>query len=83
MSNPLHKNKVIQFIKRYPNSEDFSLTTGNQPLTESSNNTFKPGCSVGLSGKAGNPDNFNDLIDMWVADGLVRNNINPYGLMRL
>ncbi|XZF63856.1 MAG: hypothetical protein ACSI46_03720 [Gloeotrichia echinulata DVL01] len=83
MSNPLHKNKVIQFIKRYPNSEDFSLTTGNQPLTESSNNTFKPGCSVGLSGKAGNPENFNDLIDMWVAGGLVRNNINPYGLMRL
>ncbi|MEH2053790.1 hypothetical protein [Nostoc sp.] len=84
MANPLHKNKVIQFIKRYPNSEDFILTTGNTPLSNGNTTTsFTPGCSVGLSNQAGNPSNFNDLIDMWVAGGLVRNNINPFGLMRL
>jgi hypothetical protein len=83
MANPLHKNKVIQFIKRYPNTEEFVLTTGNTPLSQGSPNSFTPGCNVGLSGQPGNPTNFNDLIDMWVAGGLVRNNINPSGLMRL
>jgi hypothetical protein len=83
MSNPLHKNKVVQFIKRYPNSEEFVLTTGNTPLSQGSANSFNPGCTVGLAGQSGNPTNFNDLIDMWVAGGLVRNNINPFGLMRL
>ncbi|MBN3962248.1 hypothetical protein [Nostoc sp. NMS8] len=84
MANPLHKNKVIQFIERYPNSDNFTLTTGNTPLSNGTTTTsFTPGCSVGLSNQAGNPANFNNLIDMWVAGGLVRNNINPFGLMRL
>ncbi|WYL93584.1 MAG: hypothetical protein HEQ35_06605 [Gloeotrichia echinulata IR180] len=88
MSNPLHKNKVIQFIKRYPNSSNFTLTTGNPPIAvkpgdSGSDASFRPGCSVGLSGAAGNPANFNTLIQMWNAGGLTRNNINPFGLMRL
>ncbi|MEH2392741.1 MAG: hypothetical protein V7K21_14165 [Nostoc sp.] len=84
MANPLHKNKVIQFIERYPNSENFDLTVGNTPLANGTTSTsFTPGCSVGLSNESGNPANFNNLIDMWVAGGLVRNNINPFGLMRL
>ncbi len=87
MANPLHKNKVIQFIKRYPNSSTFELTQGNaltsRPGDPPPNTQFIPGCSVGLSSQAGNPSNFNSLIDMWVSGGLVRNNINPFGLMRL
>ena len=88
MSNPLHKNKVIEFIKRYPNTDDFTLTSGNNPLAVKPgdpipNSNFIPGCTVGLSGTSGNPSNFNSLVDMWVAGGLTRANINPYGLMRL
>ncbi|MEH2126444.1 hypothetical protein [Nostoc sp.] len=83
MSNPLHKNKVIQFLKKFPNSTDFTITTSTLPLTISEDPAFIPGCTVGLSGQAGNPANFNSLIDMWVAGGLTRANINPYGLMRL
>ncbi|MBC1235915.1 hypothetical protein [Nostoc sp. 2RC] len=84
MAAPLHKNKVIQFIERYPHDEDFTLTQGNTPLANGNTTTsFNPGCSVGLSNEAGNPSDFNALIDMWVAGGLTRNNLNPFALMRL
>jgi hypothetical protein len=95
MPNPLRKEKVIDFVKRYPHDSGFQLLNsarsiivrpgqeeGDQQVGDSNIPDNFAQCSVGLVGTEGNPEDFNDLLTMW-KDGTERSKLNPIALMRL
>lgn len=84
MVQPLSKNRVLGFIKRYPHLGSF-LLTGNAlypTLPAGQTSAALPRCNVGLTGRDGNPREFSRIIDMW-RDPNERQKLNPFALMRL
>lgn len=95
MPNPLRKEKVIEFVKRYPHESGFELLNssksiivrpgeeqGNEEVGDSNLPNSFAQCNVGLEGTQGNPEDFNTLLSMW-KDEDERPKLNPLALMRL
>lgn len=95
MTSSLNKEKVVDFIEKYPHDSSFSLINSNKSLIVKPGNSNSggnsgevipnptiPKCSVGLAGESGNPKDFNTLLSMW-SSSTDRSKLNPIALMRL